>query len=386
MKFIHLSDLHIGKVVNGFSMIQEQQHAFVQILDYIKKEKPSAVLIAGDVFDKAMPTVEAINVFDDFLTELSNSGAAVLLISGNHDSADRLNFGSRLFKDKNIHLCSIYDSAIKRVTLKDNLGDVNFYLLPFIKPSLFRGLDNSSNIETYDDAFANALATIKVDYKARNVLMAHQFFIKADVKLELCEESERNLVGGLDCIDITPVEKFDYVALGHLHRAQKLFSEHIRYCGSPIKYSLSEAAHEKSITLVELKEKGNLIVTKLPLVPICDMREIRGKLEELLNKKVYSKGNRNDYLKVILTDEEELLNPMDRVRAVYKNAMVLSFENSKTNIDLSNLSISSEQYEKLSPLELFSEFYLYAYGSAMTSEQAKLMLDLIDGEDYSKSS
>ena len=380
MKFLHLADLHIGKTVNGFSMIEEQKHAFKQIIGYIATEKPSAIVIAGDIYDRAMPGVDAVKVFDDFLTDLSVTGVSILIISGNHDSADRLNFGSRLLLDKNIHLCGVYDNKIDPVTLTDELGEVNFYLLPFIKPTMLRDAEIENDIESYGDALAAALATVKIDFTKRNVLAAHQFFTKAGIN-PTRSESELSPVGGLDAMDITPIEGFDYAALGHLHGPQGIGAEHIRYAGSPIKYSFSEWRQEKSVTLVEMKNKGEVSIKLLALNPIHDMREIKGRLEDLLNDKISAQGDKEDYLRVILTDEEEIICPMDKLRSVYKNVMVLDLENSRTSIDLSAISTDAESFEKLSPFELFNQFFLEVNGSVMSPEQSAIVAELLEKEE-----
>ncbi|MDR2570275.1 MAG: exonuclease SbcCD subunit D, partial [Oscillospiraceae bacterium] len=333
MKFFHLSDLHIGKNVNGFSMIEEQKHVFAQIIGYIKTERPAAVIIAGDVYDRAIPSVEAVFIFDDFLTALARENMAVMLISGNHDSPERINFASRLLSDKLLFLCGTFDGSIQKKTLTDEYGDINFWLLPFIKPSSLRGMFLDSAIESYDEAIAAALKTANIDYAARNVLVSHQFYTKAGVT-PIRSESELNPVGGLDAVDAGFIERFDYAALGHLHGIQSIGAEHIRYCGSPLKYSFSEWRQKKSVTVVELGAKGDLTVKSLPLCPLRDMREIKGELEKLLSNEVSGLANKEDYLRVILTDEEEIIDPMGKLRSVYPNIMSLGFENSRTRIDI----------------------------------------------------
>jgi exonuclease SbcD len=377
MKFLHLSDLHIGKSVNGFLMLDEQRHVFRQVIGYIETERPNAVVIAGDVYDRAVPGVEAVRVFDDFLTELSSVGVPVLLISGNHDSPERLNYASRLLSDKHIHLCGVFDGDLKTVTLSDEYGEVNFWLLPFIKPSSVRGLFGEREIESYDDALASVIDSANIDYTARNVLVAHQFFTSMGVE-PVRSESELNPVGGLDAVNAELIRSFDYVALGHLHGAQSVGSEHIRYAGSPVKYSLSEWRREKSVTLVELREKGDLTVTKLPLAPIHDMREIRGTFGALTSEGVASQADREDYLRVILTDEEELIDPMGKLRSVYSNVMALDFENSRTSVDISGIMSDFENVETLSTYELFSEFFLEISGAVMSAEQAEIVRELLE--------
>ena len=380
MKFLHLSDLHIGKIVNGFSMIAEQKNAFTQIIEYIKTESPAAVVIAGDVYDRAVPGVEAVRVFDDFLTELADEDVAVLLISGNHDSPERINFASRLLADKHIYFYGTFDGSIHKVTLPDEYGEVNFWLMPFIKPAMVRGMFVENEIESYDDVIKAALGTANIDYSARNVVISHQFYTKTGITLTR-SESELNPVGGLDAVDVGIIELFDYAALGHLHGRQGIGSEHIRYCGSPIKYSFSEWRHEKSITLVELREKGNLSVKALPLTPLHDMREIKGEIDKLMSDDAASLAAKDDYLRVILTDEEEIIDPLGKLRSVYPNIMSLDFENTRTNIDFSAIKSDSEAIKQLSTYELFGEFFLEIQGSTMSEEQAEIVRSLLERSD-----
>jgi exonuclease SbcD len=394
MRFLHLSDLHIGKSVNGFSMLAEQRHALRQIIGYVQSEGPDAAVIAGDVYDRAVPGVEAVRAFDDFLTELAREGIAVLLISGNHDSPERLNYASRLLSDKRLYLCGAFDGALRKVTLTDEYGEVNFWLLPFIKPSYIRADGGDGRTESYSDALAAALATADIDCDARNVLVSHQFFTRAGVT-PVRSESEMNLVGGLDAIDAGIVDKFDYVALGHLHGAQQVGRERIRYCGSPVKYSFSEWRHDKSVTLAELGEKGRLTVTALPLTPLHDMREIKGKLDRLLSEEALAPAGgaesqglsqtapngREDYLRVILTDEEEIIDPMGKLRSFYPNIMSLDFENSRVRPETAEVSVNAEKVERLSPYELFGEFFLDMTGCVMSAEQAEIVRELLETEE-----
>ena len=380
MKFIHLSDLHIGKSVNGYSMIAEQKHAFHQIIECIKAERPAAVVIAGDVYDRAIPGVEAVRLFDDFLTELAHADTIVLLISGNHDSPERLSYASRLLSEKRLHLHGSFDGTLHKVAASDEYGEVNFWLLPFIKPSLLRGIIEECETESYNDAISLVLAASDIDYNLRNVLVSHQFYTKAGVT-PVRAESELHPVGGLDAVTAELIERFDYVALGHLHGAQNVGSEYIRYCGSPIKYSFSEWRQKKSITLVELKEKGNLLLSTIPLAPIHDMREIKGELNKLISDEIINLAGKEDYLRVILTDEEEIIDPMGKLRSAYPNVMSLAFENSRTSVDISKITADGDAIETISPFELFSEFFLEMQGSLMSAEQADIVRELLERAD-----
>jgi len=379
MKFFHLSDLHIGKTVNGFSMMDEQRHIFGQINGYIDTEKPDAVLIAGDVYDRAVPGVEAVRLFDDLLTDLAAREVTVILISGNHDSPDRLHYASRLLSERKLHLCGVFDGTLRAVTLSDEYGSVKFWLLPFIKPSGVRGMFVDKEIESYADAVKSALESADMDDSERNVLLSHQFYSSAGIT-PIRSESEMNPVGGLDAVDAGLLSGFDYVALGHLHGSQGV-GGNVRYAGSPVKYSFSEWKQKKSVTLVEIKEKGNIALSALPLLPLRDMREIKGTLEQLLRNEVSSQGNREDYLRVILTDEEDIIDPLGKVRSVYPNVMALDFENSRTRSDASGTPLGTEQLERLSPYDLFSEFFLEMSGAVLSEEQMQIVRELLETEE-----
>ena len=377
MKFLHLSDPHIGKSVNGFPMLDEQRRALGQVIDYVRSERPSAVLIAGDVYDRPVPGVEAVRLFDDFLTELAAEEVAVMVVAGNHDSPERLGYAGRLLADKRLFICGAFDGAVSRAVLTDEYGDVNFWLLPFIRPISVRGLFGDREISAHGEAVAAAIEAAGVDYSARNVLVSHQFYTKAGAD-PVRSESEINPAGGLDAVDVSIIERFDYAALGHLHGGQNVGGDNCRYAGSPLKYSFSEIRHEKSVSLAELREKGNLSVSALPLTPLHDMREIKGPLSELISGEVSSLADKNDYLRVILTNEEEIVDPIGKIRGVYPNVMALSFENARAGIDVAEISANSERVSSLSPYELFGEFFLEVNGSTMSGEQAALAKRLMD--------
>jgi exonuclease SbcD len=375
-----LSDLHIGKSINGFPMLEEQRHAFNQIIGYMESNKADAVIIAGDVYDRAVPSVEAVKLFDWLLTQIALRNVPIMIISGNHDSPERLNFASRLLSRRDIFISGEFDGELRCVTLQDEYGDVRFWLMPFVKPALVSGFFPDRRIESYGDAAAAALETARLDSNIRNVLVSHQFYTPAGAVL-IRSESEINPIGGLDAIDAGLLKEFDYAALGHLHRSQKAGSENIRYAGSPVKYSISEWMHQKSVLLVDMREKGEVITEALPLTPIRDMREIKGKLETLISAEIVSQADREDYLHVILTDEEELVDPMGKVRGVYPNVMSLDFENARTTVDLSSIRAGTEPIEALSAFDLFSEFFLDAQGSVMSNEQAGIIRELLEMEE-----
>ena len=356
-------------------MLEEQKHIFNQVIGYIKSEKPAAVIIAGDIYDRTIPGVEAVKVFSDFLTQLKKQKIAVLIIAGNHDSPERIGFVSEILKDSNLHLCGAFNEQLSPIILKDELGEVNFWMLPFINPSMARGFFDGREIESHSDALNAVLESTNIDYNKRNILVAHQFFVAAGVTPER-SDSEINPVGGLDAVDIEAVKAFDYVALGHLHGAQKIKHDHIRYAGSPLKYSFSECNHKKSVTLVEIKEKGQVTHKQLPLEPIHDMRELEGTLEELIEA-----NSCDDYLRITLTDKEELIEPMAKLRAVYPNIMTLSFASNREEIDVASATMNAEEIAMLSAFDLFSDFFLYESGSTMTVEQEKIVKELLQTEE-----
>jgi len=369
MKFLHLSDLHIGKNVNGFSMIPDQKHILRQILECVRTEKPTAVIIAGDVYDRAIPGVDAVRLFDDFITELAEENVAVLLVAGNHDSPERLSFANRLLTDKQIFFDGIFNGAMQKIILSDEFGSVNFWLLPFVKPSL--------GVGSYEDVINTALTASGINYNMRNVLISHQFYTKPNVT-PIRSESELSPVGGLDAVNAGIVEKFDYVALGHLHGRQRVGERHIRYCGSPLKYSFSEIGQQKSVTVVEIKEKGELAIDSLPLIPLHDMREIKGEIDKLMSDEISSLADKEDYLRVILTNEDEIIDPMGKLRSVYPNVMSLSIENSRANIDISAIEPAIETVEQFSTYELFEEFFLTVQGTQMEEKQGEIVRNLLE--------
>lgn len=364
MKLIHLSDLHLGKRIYEFSLLEEQRLILRQILTVIDDEKPDAVLIAGDVYDKSVPSVEAVGLFDDFLVQLSKRGLTVLVISGNHDSAERLSFGGRLMKGSGIHIAQAYHGTTEPVTLSDAYGSVHFYLLPFVKPAHVRSCFPDMAIESYTDAVRAAVGQMQIDASARNVLVTHQFVTGA-----VRTESEELSVGGSDNVDASVFEVFDYVALGHLHAPQRCKEERIRYCGTPLKYSFSEAKDQKSVTIVTLEEKGALSVRTVPLVPKHDMRELRGTYEELTKKSFYEHTPyQEDYLHITLTDEDDIPEALGRLRAVYHRLMKLDYDNRRTR---SSAQITdAEGVERKTPLALFEELYEKQNGQPVSAEQA----------------
>ncbi|MDR2410432.1 MAG: exonuclease SbcCD subunit D [Bacteroidales bacterium] len=372
MKIIHLSDLHIGKKVNGFNMIKDQDYILKEIFIAIQKEQPDVLLIAGDVYDKYLPSGEAVSLLDDFLTDVANCKVKIMLISGNHDSGERLSFGSRLMEAGGVYIAGEYNDRVEAIVLEDTFGKVCFYLLPFVKPIEVRRFFPDVEINSYTDAIDAIIKNMKIDTNIRNIIVTHQFVTGA----ERCD-SEDISVGGTDNIDSHVFDRFDYVALGHLHRPQSVGKENIRYCGTPLKYSFSEVNDKKSLTVIELKEKGNMNIREIPLIPLHDMREIRGTYSDLMNRKNYEGTQVADYLHVILTDEDEEYNALAKLSNVYPNIMKLNYDNRKTQLRDSVATIT-QAVENLSPEALFNDFFTKQTGRAMSNEQKQFVTELIE--------
>lgn len=372
MKFLHLADLHLGKRVNGFSMLEDQAHILRQILAILDDEQPDGVLIAGDVYDKSVPSVEAVELLDGFLTELRARGVPVLLISGNHDSPERLAFGGRVMDSCGIHISPVYDGALAPVTLQDAFGPVHVWLLPFVKPAHVRRWFPDADIESYTDAVAEAVAHMTIDTAARNVLVTHQF-----VSGGARSGSEELSVGGTDNVDSGVFAPFDYVALGHLHGAQHIGRETIRYAGSPLKYSFSEARQHKSVTVVTLGEKGDVQVRTVALTPLRELREVRGSYDELTARSFYEHTTyRSDYLHLILTDEQDVFDAMSRLRTIYPYLMTLDYDNARTRA-AGGMSVPAET-ERRTPLELFEALYKRQNHQPMSEVQREYIAQLME--------
>ena len=371
MKLMHLSDLHLGKRVYEFSMYEDQKYILSQILDIADKEQEQAVMICGDIYDKQIPPAESVQLFDDFLTKLSVRKLPVFIISGNHDSAERLSFGARLMEQSGVCFSETFSGKIQTYQLQDENGSLNLYLLPFLKPTIVRQAFPEAEIGSYQDAVAYALQQVKPDESQRNILMAHQFVTGAHRS-----ESEEILVGGLDNIDASVFSAYDYVALGHIHTPQKVGRETIRYCGTPIKYSFSEAAKDKSVTIVELAEKGKVQIQEHILKPLHDLREIRGTYEELTARKNYADTDVEDYLHITLTDEEDIMDVMDKLHTIYPNIMKLDYDNLRTRN--SNHISGVDPLQEKSPAELFEAFYQLQNNQNMTVQQKEYIAQMID--------
>jgi exonuclease SbcD len=371
MRFIHLSDLHLGKRLNEFSMLEDQEYILKEILGVIDDEKPQAVIIAGDVYDKSIPSAEAMQLFDDFLCSLAKRKLQVLVISGNHDSPERLSFASRLIDLSGVHISQVYNGAVMPIELPDEHGKICFYMLPYIKPVHVRSKFPDEQIDSYNDAVRVAVEKMEIDPSERNVLITHQFVTGA-----MRSESEEISVGGADNIDAALFDGFDYVALGHIHGPQNIGSERVRYCGTPLKYSFSEASHVKSVTVVDIGAKGELTVRTVPLVPMHDMRELRGSYWELTLKENYDGTATDDYVRVTLTDEEDIPDVMGKLRAIYPNIMNVAYDNKRTRAKTEIEEL--EDAEHKSPLDIFGELYEKQNGQPMSGEQTAFMKELIE--------
>ncbi len=365
MKFIHISDLHLGKRVNEFSMLEDQQYILEQIKAAIAEQKPDGVLIAGDIYDKPVPPVEAVNMFDEFLTFICKADVPVYIISGNHDSAERLSFGSELIRKSGVFLAKAFDGGTEKYTLTDKYGNVNIYLLPFVKPVIVRHFYGDENIVTYTDAVKAVIDRMNVDTGERNIIVAHQFVTGA----ERCK-SEEVSVGGLDNVDGSVFAPFDYTALGHIHGPQNV-GGNIRYCGSPLKYSFSEENHRKSISVVELLEKGSVRIDTIPLKPLREMKTITDSYENIDNM-----PPSEDYFRIILTDNARIPNAQNKLGLKFPNIMTLEYLSTFRAAE--GEKAPEEDIKSLSPIEILEEFFHKRKGEFMTAEQRKYAEGIIE--------
>ncbi len=370
MRFAHISDLHLGRRLGGFSLYEDQKHILSQIKDIAENNRCDGIIIAGDIYDKSSPSSEAVGLFDDFLTELSRTDMQVFIISGNHDSAERVAYGGRIMESANIYISSAFEGSLKKVTVNDDFGELDIYMLPFIKPSYIKHFFPDDEINDYTDMIKVILKNADIDYSRRNILMLHQFITGA----KTCD-SEYISVGTLDNIEAAAIEAFDYAALGHIHGAQYI-RDNIRYCGTPLKYSVSEASHEKSVTIVELREKGSVSVDTVPFEPLRDLRELKGSYSYLMDSAFHSSDNNEDYLHVTLTDNEDIPNVLQKLRMVYPNIIQLDYDNKRTQ-KLSEVRAVRHTDSK-TPMELFEGLYSEQNGEQLSEEQRSYMAALIE--------
>ena len=371
---MHLADLHLGKRVNGFSMMEDQEYILNRILEIMEEEQPDGLLIAGDVYDKTIPPAEAVRLMDDFLTAVAAKHVPVFLISGNHDSAERVAFGHQLMQGSGIWISPVYDGTIRHHTLEDRWGEVNIYLIPFLRPSVVRSFFPDVEIEDYTDALRTIIEDLQVDTSRRNVVLAHQFVTAAGALPETCD-SEQLSVGGLDRVDGSVFSPFDYTALGHLHGPQRVGSETIRYAGSPLKYSFSELHQKKSVTVVELRAKGETEIRQIPLQPRREMTELRGNFEEILEEARKKGELQTDYYHMILTDETDVVDALSRLREYYPNIMLLDYDNRRTRSQKEVEQL--DRVEERTPGELFAALYEQQNGQEMDSDRKEYLDGLI---------
>ncbi|WP_288314249.1 exonuclease SbcCD subunit D [uncultured Eubacterium sp.] len=371
MKLLHLADLHIGKRVNEFSMIEDQRYILTKIINIIDEEKPDAILIAGDVYDKSVPSSEAVEVLDKFINDIASRKIETFIISGNHDGAERLAFASKLIDTTGIHISPAYNGNIDAKTLNDEYGSVNFYMLPFIKPINVKQIFKLEENISYSEAVKIAIEKMNIDKSQRNVLLSHQFVTGASV----CD-SEDLSVGGTDGVSASVYEDFDYVALGHIHGPQRVSRDTIRYSGTPLKYSFSEVNHKKSVTIVNIGEKGNVTVSTIPLNAKRDLVELKGKYDELMDKSFYDKKNLDDYYHITLTDENDVVDAIFKLGKIYKNIMKLDYDNARTQSIGKLTAVNDVEHKQ--PIELIDDFYKKQNGLDMDENQLSYINSIIE--------
>ena len=381
MKFFHLSDLHIGKQLHRYNLKEDQQVILKEVITYAKELRPDAIVIAGDIYDKSVPSAEAVNVFDEFLTDLSEitPEIPILIISGNHDSPDRLKYASEILKRHHIYLAGNVperpEEHIEKVTLHDAYGEVNFYLLPFMKPAYVKNIFADGTPETYSDAVKEIIKREKIDYKdKRNVLVSHQFYVGEKAESPETCDSEVFSVGGIDNVDIGSVKEFDYVALGHLHGAQCIGKPEIRYCGTLLKYSVSESTQNKSLTVVTLKAKGEKPeIENYPLHPLRDVRKKKGTLDEII--KEAQETEKDDYISITLTDEIDPYKPKEQLERIFSHILEIRVDNQRTRTKLKEMD---EELIMKDPFTSFAEFYKEMQGREMNGEEETIMKEIFD--------
>jgi len=375
MKILHTSDWHLGKKVNNFPMLEEQRYILDEIVAIVQEERPDVIIIAGDVYHTSTPAADAVSLLDHYISALHALCGHVFVLAGNHDSAERIAFGAAIMNDNGVHFSQVFSATPQQVTLTDAFGEVHFYMLPFVRPMDVRAAladePQDEPIDSYDAAIRKAIDAMQPDYTQRNILIAHQYIQGA----ERCDGEET--VGGLDEVDAAIVQHFDYVALGHLHGPQHVQFPHIRYSGSPLKYSFSEVHHRKSVTIIECNEKGNLSLRERYLTPLHDWSDLRGTYDELMSEAFYKdKGYNRHYVRITLTDENDVVDAMRKLQSVYPLAVTLQYDNTRTR-SAQDTSMA-EQVEEMTPIEIVREFYAKQNGQPMSSEQENMMSDLIN--------
>lgn len=373
MKLLHLADLHIGKIIYEQSLIEDQKYMLNEIIKIVEKEKVDAVLLSGDIYDRSVPPSDAVEVLNDFLNMLIKvSKVKVFVISGNHDSKERLNFGSKIFENDGLYIQTSYDGKIKCIELSNN---INIYMLPFVKTIEIKQYFEDEKINTYNEAMKAIMDNENIDTEKINILMAHQFVTAGNNNPETCE-SETGSVGGVDNVDASNFEKFDYVALGHIHGPQRIGKDTIRYAGTMLKYSFSEVSHNKSTVLLDIKGKNKIEYKLIPLKPLRDMRVIKGPIEELLKEENFKGTNTQDYIKAIITNDEAIYDAIGQIRRVYPNTLSLEIHNIKSSIQDLELE-NMENLKMKDELEVFDDFYEFQNGVRLGEEQKEIMKEII---------
>lgn len=377
MKILHLADLHLGKILQEQSLIEDQEYMLKEIIEIIKNENIEAVLISGDVYDRSVPPAEAVNLLDNFLKILIKElKIKVFIISGNHDSKDRLGFGSKIFEDEGLYIESKYNGNLRKVELEDSHGKINIYMLPFVKPIEVKDFFEDDLENNYNTAIHKIIEKEKINKDERNIIMVHQFVTAGTIEPERTE-SEIISLGGIENVDVSNFDDFDYVAIGHVHRPQQIGRKEARYAGTMLKYSFSEINHNKSVPIIDFKEKGNIEISLKELVPLRDMREIKGPIEELLKKENYELGNVNDYIKAVITNEETIYDAIGQIRRIYPNTLKLEIRNSKTINGGQEQDLNLQKVKRKSELELFEDFYKSQNNVDLDEKQKEIIKDII---------
>ena len=377
MKFLHLADLHLGKILQEQSLIEDQEYMLKQIIGTIERENIETVLISGDVYDRSVPPAEAVNLLDSFLkTLIKELKIKVFIIAGNHDSKDRLAFGSKIFEDEGLYIESKYNGDLRKVELQDEYGKLNIYMLPFVKPIEVKQFFKEDLENNYNTAINKIIAKEKIDVEERNIILVHQFVTAGMVEPERTE-SEVLSLGGIENVDVSNFECFDYVAIGHVHRPQKIGRDTARYAGTMLKYSFSEINHNKTIPIIELKDKGDININLVQLNPLRDMREIKGPIEELIKQENYECGNTNDYIKAVITNVEPVYDAIGQIRRIYPNTLKLEIRNSKTISNVEEQNINLENVKKKTELELFADFYKAQNNADLDEKRTEIIKNII---------
>lgn len=377
MKLLHLSDLHLGKIIQEQSLLEDQEYVLNKILEKIQEEKIEAILISGDIYDRSIPPTEAVNLLDSFLNILiKDLKRKVFIIAGNHDSKERLGFGNKIFENDGLYIESKYTGNLKKVQLEDEYGKINIFMLPFIKPVEVRKYFEDEEISSYEEAIHKIIEKEEINEKERNIILVHQFITAGGQEPERTE-SEVLSLGGTENVDVSNFDKFDYVAIGHVHRPQRIGRDTARYSGTMLKYSFSEVNHKKSMPILECKEKGNLDIKLEELIPLRDMREIKGPIEEITKKENYEGTNTNDYIRVIITNEEPIYDAIGQIRRIYPNTLKLEIKNSKTALSIEEQANNIENIKDKSEIQLFNEFYKMQNNNELNEQQKELMEEII---------